>query len=300
MRAVRRWSGRELVRGHHGARFRAQQAHAVYLSTPEKDPGEGEVVVQRRPETLTSRLERHVVGPFSKRVPAGRRCQRSQVPLGIEPVRARAASSLLSSNDETRVAHAQRPEDAPLEDSAERDTVETRDEEAEQVGRQSVMKVRARLIDQRQHAESCDPLVRAECVVDRWSEDFGAGAGDRAAVKLAVGEARAVRQEIAERDRPLRRIRLVQGTIRIAQDAKAFEFRSEARDRLVQGEPAFVVQHQGGDGRQRLRHRRDSKNRPRSTGVPVTRSLRPTIAVCTTRPSRHTRVAAPARVPAST
>ena len=73
-------------------------------------------------------------------------------------------------------------------------------------------------------------------------------------MKLAVGEARAVRQEIAERDRPLRRIRLVQRTIRIAQDAKACELWSMARDWLVQCEAAFVVQHQGGHGRQRLRH----------------------------------------------
>ena len=73
-------------------------------------------------------------------------------------------------------------------------------------------------------------------------------------MKLAVGQPRAVRQEIAERDRPLRRIRLVQRTIRIAQDAKACELRSLARDWLVQREAAFVEQRQGGRGRQRLRH----------------------------------------------
>ena len=38
----------------------------------------------------------------------------------------------------------------------------------------------------------------------------------------------------------------------------------------------------------------------RSTGRFVTKSREPTLAVCTTRPSRHTRVAAPARAPAST
>jgi hypothetical protein len=45
---------RELVRGHHGARFRAQQAHTVHLSTTKEDAGEGKIVVHRRPETLTS------------------------------------------------------------------------------------------------------------------------------------------------------------------------------------------------------------------------------------------------------
>ena len=70
-----------------------------------------------------------------------------------------------------------------------------------------------------------------------------------------------MRQEIAERDRPLRRIRLVQRAIRIAQDSKVCELWSKARDWLVQCEAAFVVQHQGGHTRHRLRHRRDSKNR---------------------------------------
>ena len=52
----------------------------------------------------------------------------------------------------------------------------------------SVMKASPRLIDQRQRAESCDPLIRAEGVVDLPSEGFGAGASDRTTMKLAVGE----------------------------------------------------------------------------------------------------------------
>jgi BetI-type transcriptional repressor, C-terminal len=99
-------------------------------------------------------------------VPARRRRQTGQLPFGVEPAEPRVASSLLSRNDETGVAHAERREDAPLEDLAERCFFETRDEEAEQVGRQSVMKASPRLIDQRQRAESCDPLIRAEGVVD--------------------------------------------------------------------------------------------------------------------------------------
>ena len=66
---------------------------------------------------------------------------------------------------------------------------EPRDEESEQVGRQSVMKASPRLIDQRQGGESCDPLIGAEGIVHRRSEGFGAGASDRATMKLAVGEA---------------------------------------------------------------------------------------------------------------
>ena len=127
--------------------------------------------------------------PFRQRLPAGRGRQGGQLPLGVEPAGPRAASPLLSRNDETRVTHAQRPEDAPLENNAERLIFETRDEEAEQVGRQSVMKASPRLIDQRQGAEPCDPLIRAQGVVDRPAEGFGAGARDRPTMKLAVGEA---------------------------------------------------------------------------------------------------------------
>jgi hypothetical protein len=50
------------------------------------------------------------------------------------------------------------------------------------------MKANPWLIDQRQGAESCDPLIRAEGVVDLPSEGFGAGARDRTTVTLAVGE----------------------------------------------------------------------------------------------------------------
>jgi hypothetical protein len=112
-----------------------RKIRTVHLSTTKEDAGEGKIVVQRRPETLTSRLEGHVVRPFRERVPARRRRQGGQLPLGVEPAEARAASSFLSRHDETRVAHAQRPEDAPLEDNAERHTFETRDEETEQVDR---------------------------------------------------------------------------------------------------------------------------------------------------------------------
>jgi hypothetical protein len=85
----------------------------------------------------------------------------------IEPAKAGAASSVLARNNETRVAHAQRFEDAPLEDHAEWCTFEARDQEAEQVGRDTVMKPRTGLIDQRQRAEPCDPLIRAQRVVHR-------------------------------------------------------------------------------------------------------------------------------------
>ena len=49
-----------------------------------------------------------------------------------------------------------------------------------------------------------------------------------------------MRQEIAERDRPLRRVRLVQRTIRIAQDAKADELSAVLYD-LADGVRAVAV-----------------------------------------------------------
>lgn len=86
------------------------------------------------------------------------------------------------------------------------------------------------LIDQRQGGELRDPLIGAEGVVDRPSERLGAGASDRTTMKFAVGEPRTVRQEIAERDRPLGRVRLVQRTTRIAQNANTCEIWCMSRD----------------------------------------------------------------------
>ena len=71
----------------------------------------------RAPDLPTRRSSRQAV---PQRVPAGRRRQGGQLPLGVEPAETRAASSLLSRNDETRIAHAQRPLDARLEDALRR------------------------------------------------------------------------------------------------------------------------------------------------------------------------------------
>jgi len=109
-----------------------------------------------------------------------------------------------------------------------------------------------RLIDQGQGGESRDPGVGIEGVVNLATERFGVRTRDRAPMELAVRHARAVRQEIAERNRPRGRIGLVQRTIRMAQDAHLRELRRITRDGLVQREAAFVEQHQRGHGRDRL------------------------------------------------
>ena len=109
-----------------------------------------------------------------------------------------------------------------------------------------------------------------------------------------------MRQEIAERDRPLRRIGLVERAIGIAQDAQLRQLWSVTRDRIVQREAAFIEQRQGGGGSHRLRHRRDSKDR-----VPLDRQPRRQIPAPHARrlhdpPAPPDQVAAPASSPAST
>src|SRR5262249_27026053 len=148
----------------------------------------------------------------------------------VKTAKASAANPLLAGHHETRVAHAEGPEDAPIEDRTERNVLETGDEEPEQVGRVSVMKAVPRLIDQGQPGQSPDPVVGVEGVVDRAPEGFEVGAGDRAPMELAVRQARAVREEIAERDRPRRRIRPVQRTLRMTQDAQLPQLRRMTRD----------------------------------------------------------------------
>src|SRR5690349_12655458 len=96
------------------------------------------------------------------------------------------------------------------------------------------MKTSPRLIDQGQRPESCDPLIRMERVIDRRSKRLGVGSRNRAAMKLTIGEPRAVRQQIAECDRPLSRIALVERTVRVGEDTKIRELWRIPGDRLVE------------------------------------------------------------------
>src|SRR3954465_10182205 len=101
------------------------------------------------------------------------------------------------------------------------------------------MKAGAWMINQRQLRQACDPRVRSERVVDLRAERLRMGAPDRAAMKVAIRQTGAMRQQVAKRDRTRRLVGLIERTLRVAQHAHACQFRCALRDRLVEIETAL-------------------------------------------------------------
>src|SRR5215218_10164475 len=127
--------------------------------------------------------------------------QRRQTAVTIETTQPRRAIPLLRRDGEAGVAHLERSEDSSIQHSAQWCALEARDQESEQVRRVTVMKTGARMIDQRQRCQACDPLVWRERVVDLRAERLRMGAPDRAAMKVPVRQTGAVRQQVAKRGR---------------------------------------------------------------------------------------------------
>ncbi len=81
---------------------------------------------------------------------------------------------------------------------------------------------------------------------------------DRRIAERAVRKARRVPHQIADRDFPLGRDRLV---FRTDVNAKPLQFGNVLRDRLVELELALLPQHHGGDRGDRLGHRINAEDR---------------------------------------
>jgi hypothetical protein len=79
-------------------------------------------------------------------------------------------------------------------------------------------------------------------------------------MELAIGQSRAMRQEIAERDRACGLVCLIQRSLRIAQHARVREFGRTSRDRFVEVKASFIEHRQRRDGGHGLAHRRDAED----------------------------------------
>ena len=91
---------------------------------------------------------------------------------------------------------------------------------------------------------------------------------DRPTMELAIGQPRAMRQEIAERDRACGLVCLIERSLRIAQHAHARELGRTSRDRLVEVKASFVEHRQRRDGGHGLGHRRDAEDGVALDGQP--------------------------------
>src|SRR6476660_1280590 len=114
--------------------------------------------------------------------------QLRQTALSIEPAQPGAAMSLVRRDAETGVGHAKRTEDPSMQHCTQWCALESCDQKSEQVGRQTIMKRGARMVDQRQCRQACHPRVRGERVIDLRAERLRVGASDRTAMKVAIGQ----------------------------------------------------------------------------------------------------------------
>src|SRR5688572_26034928 len=118
----------------------------------------------------------------------GQSGQRGGPSLGVEATQPGAPASFVAQHREPRIAHPEWREDAALEDLPQRCAVETRDEKAEQVGRDAIVKAVARVIDQRQCGETANPLVWRQRVVDLRTKRLQRRGADRPTMEVAIGQ----------------------------------------------------------------------------------------------------------------
>src|SRR5262249_12504550 len=102
------------------------------------------------PESLTAGLVGHALRPFRHYgLPRAAPCS----PLGqsagvVKTVCGRPTMLILRRNDEAGVLHAERAEDAPLQNGSERTAFDSSDQEPQQVRRSPVVHRASRLVDQ--------------------------------------------------------------------------------------------------------------------------------------------------------
>ncbi len=187
------------------------------------------------------------------------------VRVGIDRQRLREARLPVGGDDETRVGHLERTEDALGENLAERLARHDFDDAPENIGREAVLPRRTRLIQERQLGEPRDELLRRELACEPGHSALVELVDLRRAA-VAVGEAGRVAQQILDRHLGRRRHRvehgLAGGRIELLHaDLAIGELRDVLRDGIREQEPAFFVEHHRRDGHERLGHRRDAEDR---------------------------------------
>ncbi len=124
----------------------------------------------------------------------------------------------------------------------------------------AIVEVRARMVDQGQGGQARDPVVGGQVAVDVRPQGRLVGRSDRPAMEVAIGQAGAMGQQVAEGDLAVGRNGVVQRPVRRAQHPHAHELRRHPADRIVEGEPALLHHRQGRQAGHRLRHRGDAEN----------------------------------------
>ena len=163
--------------------------------------------------------------------------------IGDEP------ALILFRHDEAGIDHAERIENPRLDEFVKALAADDLDQPRHDVGGERIFPGRAGMIDQRQAGQHVHHvgqrrhgIVHAALV--EGLEDGGAR------IEKAVAQPGAVAQELADGDRALRRLGVIERRCARAQDFSISELRNEFLDRVIEPEFAFLEQQQrraGGD-----------------------------------------------------
>jgi len=223
--------------GRHGFdRGPRQDALAAILPVVQQHPCKGKVIVHRRDQTAAARWEGGRTAPlaaFGHVVDFASTGSRVGPIAGREPVEARGRHA------KRGIAHAERLEQALAQKPLKRLARSARDQHAENIRAGIVHPFLARLVHQRQSAKTADPLVGrrrrlrlghsltevelARCPLDR----IAAGRRHQDA------EAHSERQQVAQGDRPSRRLGVVERTVETPQNPAIGELGQQPVDGVV-------------------------------------------------------------------
>ncbi len=225
---------------------------------------EGQVVVDGRDQTPGAGRECGRAAPLAA---LGLVVEIEGSGSGIGPVTGREPVELRSRHAEAAVLHAERLEEALAEEHLQRLGRSARDQHTQHVGPRVVHPLLARLVHERQGPEATDPLIRLgrrrRARRTLAKEDLLLGLLDRIRVRRShdEAEAQAEGQQVAHRDRPVRRHGLVERPVEPLQHLAVGQLGQQPIHRLVQSQLAFLHQDHRRRGRERLGHRGDAEDR---------------------------------------
>ncbi len=238
-------------------RLGAQEAHAIERAAAEQHPAKAQVVGRRRHQAAAAGFEVR-----RRRVGSGLRVVlKGQGTLGIGPITGGEALHLVRWAVEAGVGHAERREDALIQEAAERHARDRLDEIAEHVDGNGVVPRLARREEQRQFRQLRDHGVQPALGRHAGNGEVRVGLLDRAAGRRAVGEAGRMDQQIDDPHRRLERRRLEGAALATGIGAEIGEGRNQLGDRLVEVDPRLLHQHEDRHRHHRLGHGIDAENR---------------------------------------
>ncbi|HKT76936.1 MAG TPA: hypothetical protein VJQ78_09395 [Sphingobium sp.] len=131
--------------------------------------------------------------------------------LRAGPIQQGKPVALVRRHPEAGVDHAERVEDPPLHDLAQRPSFDAREQATQHIDARRIGEALARFGDQRQVAQRGKPHVRPARVQQRHAQSFGIGRAQRTGSGIGGGEPGPMREQILDRDRAGRWPDSVQG-----------------------------------------------------------------------------------------